>query len=91
VGARNRCTEAGGTRFFVCEPFGSAFLAECDPPATVSRAVFRYGAHTGDSSGWRLAMIGYVVRDGRLLSLQAAEWLMLLIGGTLAGAPLLLF
>jgi hypothetical protein len=36
-------------------------------------------------------MIGYVVRDGRLLSLQATEWLMLLVGGALAGSPLLLF
>jgi hypothetical protein len=41
--------------------------------------------------GWGLAMIGYVVRDGRLLSLRAAEWLMLLVGGALAGAPMLLF
>jgi hypothetical protein len=38
-----------------------------------------------------LAMIRYVVNDGRLLSLRATEWAMLLIGGLLAGSPLLLF
>jgi hypothetical protein len=36
-------------------------------------------------------MIRYVVNDGRLLSLRAAEWAMLLVGGLLAGSPLLLF
>jgi hypothetical protein len=38
-----------------------------------------------------LAMIRYVVNDGRLLSLRATEWAMLLVGGLLAGSPLLLF
>jgi hypothetical protein len=36
-------------------------------------------------------MIRYVVNDGRLLSLRATEWAMLLVGGLLAGSPLLLF
>jgi hypothetical protein len=36
-------------------------------------------------------MIGYFVSDGRLLSLNAAEWLMLLVGGLLAGTLMLLF
>jgi hypothetical protein len=41
--------------------------------------------------GGVLAMIRYVVNDGRLLSLRATEWVMLLVGGLLAGSPLLLF
>jgi hypothetical protein len=36
-------------------------------------------------------MIGYIVSEGRLLSLKASEWLMLLIGGALAGSLMLLF
>ncbi len=36
-------------------------------------------------------MIGYIVSDGRLLSLQATEWLMLLVGGVFAGSLILLF
>jgi hypothetical protein len=41
---------------------------------------------------WALgpAMIGNVVKDGRLFSLQAAEWLMLIAGG-LTGLLILMF
>jgi hypothetical protein len=35
-------------------------------------------------------MIGNVVNDGRLFSLQAGEWLMLITGG-LAGSLILMF
>jgi hypothetical protein len=35
-------------------------------------------------------MIGKIVSDGRLLSLQGAEWLMLITGG-LAGLLILMF
>jgi len=36
-------------------------------------------------------MIGYIVNENRLLSLKVAEWLMLLVGGVLAGSIMLLF
>ena len=36
-------------------------------------------------------MIGYIVNENRLLSLKATEWLMLLVGGVLAGSIMLLF
>jgi hypothetical protein len=35
-------------------------------------------------------MIGNLVSDGRLLSLQPSEWLMLIVGG-LAGVLILMF
>ena len=37
----------------------------------------------GNSELWGLIMIGNVVSDGRLLSLRAAEWLMLVAGGVI--------
>jgi hypothetical protein len=40
--------------------------------------------------GCGTAMIGNVVNDGRLFSLQAGEWLMLIAGG-LAGSLILMF
>jgi hypothetical protein len=43
-----------------------------------------------DSGGGELTMIGNVVSDCRLLSLQAGEWLMLIVGG-LAGLLILMF
>jgi hypothetical protein len=43
-----------------------------------------------DSGGGELTMIGNVVSDGRLLSLHAGEWLMLIVGG-LAGLLILMF
>jgi hypothetical protein len=36
-------------------------------------------------------MVSYIVSNGRLLSLTAIEWLMLLGGGSLAGSLMLLF
>ena len=44
----------------------------------------------GDSELWGLIMIGNVVSDGRLLSLRAAEWLMLVAGGVI-GLLILMF
>lgn len=37
------------------------------------------------------AMIAYVVKDGRLLSLKPSEWLMLIAGAMLCGYLTLLF
>jgi hypothetical protein len=42
------------------------------------------------STCWSLLMIGNLVSDGRLLSLQPSEWLMLIVGG-LAGVLILMF
>jgi hypothetical protein len=36
-------------------------------------------------------MIGYIVSEGRLLSLNASEWLILILGGALCGSVALLF
>ncbi|MGO9627527.1 MAG: hypothetical protein ACLPXW_00860, partial [Xanthobacteraceae bacterium] len=44
----------------------------------------------GDSEPWGLIMIGNVVSDGRLLSLRATEWLMLVAGGV-TGLLILMF
>ena len=44
----------------------------------------------GDSEPWGLIMIGNVVNDGRLLSLRATEWLMLVAGGV-TGLLILMF
>jgi hypothetical protein len=45
----------------------------------------------GEIHGWRggTAMIGDFLSNGRLLSLQGVEWMMLL-GGSLAGAVILM-
>ena len=40
--------------------------------------------------GWGPQMISNVVNEGRLLSLQASEWLMLIAGGV-AGSLILMF
>jgi hypothetical protein len=37
------------------------------------------------------AMIAYLVSEGRLLSLNASEWLVLLVGTMLCGSLMLLF
>jgi hypothetical protein len=44
--------------------------------------------HTGHMGPTKMS---YVVSEGRLLSLRATDWLVLLVGGVLAGVPLLLF
>jgi hypothetical protein len=40
--------------------------------------------------GAEAGMLGNVMNDGRLLSLQATEWLILIVGG-LAGSLILMF
>jgi hypothetical protein len=87
-GSQDRRFEPLASRF---SRLGVSFLRQCGLGATAFTVLFRYGDIEGDSGGWGLEMIGYVVRDGRLLSLRAAEWLMLLVGGALAGSPMLLF
>jgi hypothetical protein len=69
------------------------FLDQCGPCATAFGEVFRYGplgSVIGRTLGRRLGMFGNVMSDGRLLSLQATEWLILIVGG-LAGSLILMF
>ena len=60
-----------------------AILRPCNLPATRSLC-----SHA--NSGCAATILGNVVNDGRLLSLQAAEWLMLIAGGV-AGLLILMF
>jgi hypothetical protein len=69
------------------------FLDQCDLCVTAFDVLFGYGpprlsrrADIGAEAG----MIGNVMSDGRLLSLQATEWLILIVGG-LAGSLILMF
>jgi hypothetical protein len=55
--------------------------------ATLDHRQFAYNRPTHCRGG--TAMIGSVLSNGRLLSLQAVEWMMLL-GGGLAGAVILM-
>ena len=61
----------------------------CARPATASTDGIRYAVKTSILRQWGLQMIGYIVSEGRLLSLKGTEWLMLLVGGMLAGSLLL--
>jgi hypothetical protein len=65
-----------------------AISQSCRPRATAFKQSRVYVSI--DSGGGELTMIGNVVSDGRLLSLQAGEWLMLIVGG-LAGLLILMF
>ena len=63
----------------------------CNLPATAFTAKIRYGASMLDFSTRAPAMMARVVSEGRLLSLNPFEWLMLLVGVILCGSlPLLL-
>ena len=64
------------------------FLDQCDLDVTAFPRFVSYGplAHGGVEAG----MLGNVMNDGRLLSLQATEWLILIVGG-LAGSLILMF
>jgi hypothetical protein len=70
-------------------PSASHFLDWCDLRVTAFDDLVRYGA-CRSSMRVGTAMIGNVMSDGRLLSLQAGEWLILLVGG-LAGSLILMF
>ena len=50
----------------------------------------RFGSVIERTLGAEAGMIGNVMSDGRLLSLQATEWLILIVGG-LAGSLILMF
>jgi hypothetical protein len=65
-----------------------AISQSCRPRATAFKQSRVYVSI--DSGGGELTMIGNVVSDCRLLSLQAGEWLMLIVGG-LAGLLILMF
>jgi hypothetical protein len=69
------------------------FLDQCDLCVTAFDQFLRYGplrlSHRADI-GAEAGMIGNVMSDGRLLSLQATEWLILIVGG-LAGSLILMF
>jgi len=88
--------DVGSPAFQTSGPLISAivrarFLDRCDLRATAFGDLVRHSAERVIHGAGGLPMIGYVVSDGRLLSLQAAEWLMLLAGGALAGSLILLF
>lgn len=61
----------------------------CALQATAFSNGIQYVVRTSIYRRSGLQMIGYIVSEGRLLSLKGTEWLMLLIGGMLAGSLLL--
>jgi len=64
------------------------FLDQCDLDVTAFARFVGYVPPRGH--GAEAGMLGNVMNDGRLLSLQATEWLILIVGG-LAGSLILMF